>query len=351
VEALAFANTVEACGGQGEELVFVQYARSERKNVLVIGGEAFEDPEVVGVAFALELVGQEGCGTKMLHQPGMEVFVSEDGEEILIVFGTGGFAGAGKDQCVCLKHAGGFVFQTAIETGADLDVKQILTEGGGAPEVEDGFQNGLCILQDEVLVESGGAGAGEDERVGNAANGEVENAVFALCRREGDGGVEKLLGAGGCKTVRADGFKAAVGNKAAVGKVEKAGSVDAFGDQKHGCRIVEAADVVEPGVVNACRISEGFPFDAKGGAGCQTRDGPVALVRLEERACAGAGAADAACVVANEIAAACPGRHVKRNGVLRRRQLERDAQQVGVRIRCDCIAEHEGPSKTFFDES
>ena len=49
MEALAFANTVEACGGQGEELVFVQYARSERKNVLVIGGEAFEDPEVVGV--------------------------------------------------------------------------------------------------------------------------------------------------------------------------------------------------------------------------------------------------------------------------------------------------------------
>ena len=151
MEALAFANTVEACGGQGEELVFVQYARSERKNVLVIGGEAFEDPEVVGVAFALELVGQEGCGTKMLHQPGMEVFVSEDREEVLIVFRTGGFAGAGKGQCVCLKHAGGFVFQTAIETGADLDVKQILTEGGGAPEVEDGFQNGLCILQDEVL--------------------------------------------------------------------------------------------------------------------------------------------------------------------------------------------------------
>ena len=200
-------------------------------------------------------------------------------------------------------------------------------------------------------VESGGAGAGEDKRVGNAADGEVENAVFALCRREGDGGVEKLLGAGGCKTVRADGFKTAVRNKAAVGKVEKAGSVDAFGDEKHGCRIVEAADVVEPSVVNTYRISEGFPFDAKGGAGCQTRDGPVALVRLDNRACAGAGAADAACVVANEIAAACPGRHVKCNGVLRRRQLERDAQQVGVRIRCDCIAEHEGPSKTFFDES
>ena len=250
------------------------------------------------MAFALELVGQEGCGTKMLHQPGMEVFVSEDSEEVLIVFRTGGFAGAGKGQCVCLKHAGGFVFQTAIETGADLDVKQILTEGGGAPEVED-------------LVESGGAGAGEDKRVGNAADGEVENAVFALCRREGDGGVEKLLGAGGCKTVRADGSKTAVRNKAAVGKVEKAGSVDAFGDEKHGCRIVEAADVVEPSVVNTYRISEGFPFDAKGGAGCQTRDGPVALVRLDKRACAGAGAADAACVVANEIAAACPGRHVK----------------------------------------
>ena len=104
VEALAFANTVEACGGQGEELVFVQYARSERKNVLVIGGEAFEDPEVVGVAFALELVGQEGCGTKMLHQPGMEVFVSEDSEEVLIVFRTGGFAGAGEGP-VCLSEA------------------------------------------------------------------------------------------------------------------------------------------------------------------------------------------------------------------------------------------------------
>ena len=67
------------------------------------------------MAFALELVGQEGCGTKMLHQPGMEVFVSEDSEEVLIVFRTGGFAGAGKGQCVCLKHAGGFVFQTATE--------------------------------------------------------------------------------------------------------------------------------------------------------------------------------------------------------------------------------------------
>ena len=66
--------------------------------------------------------------------------------------------------------------------------------------------------------------------------------------------------------MRADGFKTAVRNKAAVGKVEKAGSVDAFGDEKHGCRIVEAADVVEPSVVNAYRISEGFPFDAKGGA-------------------------------------------------------------------------------------
>ena len=43
MEALAFANTVEACGGQGEELVFVQYARSERKNVLVIACKSSKD--------------------------------------------------------------------------------------------------------------------------------------------------------------------------------------------------------------------------------------------------------------------------------------------------------------------
>ena len=109
----------------------------------------------------------------------------------------------------------------------------------------------------------------------------------------------------------------------------------AFWNEENCGRIEEAPIFVQPSVMDAGGVGKNVPFDANGDLGFKVADDPATLVLLHECPSVCARAPDAARIIADEVAPACPSGHLENDEVCCGGDFQREVKKVSPRVRCD----------------
>src|SRR4029079_13262882 len=111
-----------------EIALVVDEAAAYEREVVVVGGDPFERPELARVALAREIVWHERGGLDALDVPAMEVFVARESEQVEVVVGDV-FASAQRQLVAAAKQAGARpVLEAAMSLAYGRDLKQIAVE-------------------------------------------------------------------------------------------------------------------------------------------------------------------------------------------------------------------------------
>ena len=366
VSARGLQHLVDGFGQQGQVGGGVDQACAQQKQVVVVAGEAFKEPQQFGVVFAFVVVARQFGRAQALDVPGVEVFVADKAEQGgVTVAGLGRRAGArigGAGQVAALADEGGgvAVFQPAIAVLCGVQQEHVLAKGWGVvravPEVDLGGADFLRVGQQACAIKTGRRAA-DDEAVRDAAYLELVTPEGAELERA----VGEFVVIGGqvaAKAVRvgvqggqAGGHLPAVGVRMAhhaesvrqvvvamhaqaqAGGVEKA----ALGVEVGGAyRGIEGVDLVAQGQGGDGGRRVGGGVVAEAGLGHVRARLPGVLVELLQRqrlaAAFGAQVLQVLRKFAHQVAARDP--HRQAEALLARGlvDFERDAEQVRVRV-------------------
>ncbi len=213
-------HAVDAADGLGEQLEVggrVDHAGAQQREVVVVGGEALEQPELTGQVLAREVVGREVRRLDALDQPAVEVLVAEQTEQgvvALVVMAAGARqvvaledqAGAGAVLEPAIAAAGGEAEEVVARERrlateqADLPFADLLHVGSEAGEVGVPMARRAAVAAALIATASiatasiaTASSASEDDPVRRAAGREPDH----LPRRDLDRVVDELVVVGG----------------------------------------------------------------------------------------------------------------------------------------------------------
>ncbi len=330
-----------------EIALVVDEAAAHEREIIVVGGDPFERPELARVAFAREVVRHERGGLDALDVPAMKVFVARESEQVEVAVADG-FASLQRQLVAATEQAGARpVLEAAIAFADCRDLEEVSVErctaSRRAAEEIDVPLADACKVAREAL-EIGARAAGERDFVAHAAGREHGQREVAHLDRVVDERVV-ALGAIAAEAVRggAVGFER---GRDAPGRVrfrrrrddvERAGSrFTPLGAQEHARTVEVGARRIEVGGAHG-QVERIDPRD-DGQRGARRRrppdvlrllaqrDGPAARLRAHVDELTGE--------FAYQIAAGNPGRQAEALPA-RLRGVDRAAYFEEVRVRVE----------------
>ena len=335
---------------QFQVLRFIDQAGATQKQVVVVTGEAFEEPQQLGVVLLLVVVARERVWAQALDIPGVKVFVADQTQQGGVAFAAF-LAHAG--QVVAIANQGGRVAvlqaPVAIAHGPQHeDIACVRRLAFAVPETNLGFAYFLAV-GDQARAIEGGRRTGHHKFMGDAASLESGRPEVAHFNRA----VDQLIVVGGevaakAALVHLQGLQA--GGQTPSWRRHAGGQTDFMGliflplHLKEQARAIEeAAQAVEPRSAHRSVVRMDLPAQREWVLVAAV-DAPTGFVQLRHRAgaarLAGVQAAQLFGKFAHQVTASNP--HRQAHHLLRSRPCNRQfkVKLVGVGVQlCDTVVQ------------
>src|SRR6185369_893485 len=134
-------------------------AASHEREVVVVGGDAFERPQQTRVALAREVVWRERCRLDPLDIPAVKILMAREAEKAAIFVGDSRHARCGQLVARAAKAGAGAMLEPAVTVADRGDLKEIATEGSTAAlrateQVDVPLANALQIRRETIEVDA-----------------------------------------------------------------------------------------------------------------------------------------------------------------------------------------------------
>jgi len=170
--ARCLLHLVQGLGDQLEVGGGVDQAGAAQQQVVVVAGEAFEEPQQLGVVFLVVVVRHQFGRAQALDVPGVEVFMADQPQQLHIAIAGLVHADAWQVGAAADQGGGIAVFQAAIAVVCHIQHEHIAGMRGRAPEGNFGLANLLGVGQQALAIERC-RGSRHDKAMGHAAGVEV----------------------------------------------------------------------------------------------------------------------------------------------------------------------------------
>ncbi len=358
VLARRLAHAVHRAADQLDVARRVDEAAAQQEQVVVVGREALEEPQQLGVVLLRVVVGQELGRLQALHVPRMEVFVADQPQQRDIAVAGARHAQARQVLARGDQGGAGAVLEAAVAVFRRVEHEHVARErrlAAAVPEADLLVADALGVGQQARAVELRPRAA-DDELVHDTARRELAAPERAQLERV----VGELVVVGRLEDLRARRLRAPGRLRARVDPRHPGGDVPtrrqlvqldamrlggaAVDRQAQAGAVEEAAVVAEPGGAHRRVERVGVVRDDQRGA-ARSRDAPAILGQLHQRsflrALARLEAAEMARELAHHVAARDPRGQAQ--GLLGRRigDGQRDLELVGRRVGdLDSIVNH-----------
>ena len=128
------------------------HARALQHQIIVIRGDAFKSPQLLGVLFMVQFVRVKSGRLDRFHIPCMKILVADEAEQLQILIAALFRTQTRQAPTVC--HQGGrrSVFQAAINVVADVEHEHIMAKWRCAKQFNLRFANFFHIGQQAVFI-------------------------------------------------------------------------------------------------------------------------------------------------------------------------------------------------------